>query len=189
MDKNSQILDTARRLFSQFGLRKVTTDDIAKDAHVSKATIYRRYKNKREIFDEVVRIEADQLMSAIAEAVDRESTVIGKFRAHLLTKIGKLRELVNLYHVTRDTWQDHWPSGSHLHDWVLTRERGIVRGILEMGIRNGELQVKDIEFTAYLLVVSLQSVEYPWAFEGYDITLPGYVDRMLEILLNGIKTR
>jgi len=189
MDKNSQILDSARRLFSQFGLKKVTTDDIAKEARVSKATIYRRYKNKQEIFNEVVRIEADQLMTAIAEAVAQETTVMGKFRAHLLTKMGKLRELVILYRVTRETWSDHWPHGSLAQEALLEKEKEIVRGILELGIKNNELQVENIDFTSRLLVVALQSVERPWAFEGYNISLPEYVNNMLEILINGIKKR
>jgi len=189
MDKDLQILDAARRLFSQFGLKKVTTDDIAEEAKVSKATIYRRYSNKQEIYNEVVRIEADQLMTAIAEAVARESTVIGKFRAHLLTKIGKLHELVNLYRVTRETWSNHWPDGSQAQERLLEREKEIVRGILELGNQNNELQVEDTDFTSRLLVVALQSVEHPWTFQDYNVSLPEYVNHMLEILINGIKKK
>ena len=62
MVTQNSILDAAQSLFAQFGLKKVTTDDIARKAHVSKATIYKFYKNKSEIFDVVVRLEAERLI-------------------------------------------------------------------------------------------------------------------------------
>jgi len=182
-------LQAAQTLFSQFGLKKVTTDDIAKKACVSKATIYRHYKNKREIFDRVTRIEAEQLMTAIAKAIDQETTVLDKFRAHLLTKLGKLRELANFYRVTRETWSEHWPDSTEIQQWGVAREKEIIRQILELGNKTGELQVERVDFTAHLLVVALQSIENPWAIEEYKMSLADYIDCMLGIVFNGIRKR
>lgn len=189
MDKESQILQAAQVLFSQFGLKKVTIDDIAKEAHVSKATIYRHYENKREIFDKVTEVEAEQLIAAIAEAIDQETTAYDKIRAHLLTKLGKLRELVNFYRVTRETWSEHWPSGTEIQYWIMAREKEAVKEILELGNKTGELQVDRVDFTAHLLVVALQSIENPWAIEEYKMPLEDYVDCMLGIVFNGIRKR
>ncbi len=187
MEKDIQILSAARELFSQFGLKKVTTDDIAKHARISKATIYRRYKNKREIFDSVVSYEADKLFMAINQAVDHETTVYGKLRAHLTTKIGRLRELVNLYRVTRETWAEHWPDGSDTQRQLMEQECKMVVKILELGNASGELQVERPEFTARIMVLALQSLEYPWAVDGDGVSLSDLVDHMLEILLDGIR--
>lgn len=179
----------AQALFSQFGLKKVTTDEIARQARVSKATIYRYYRNKREIFDAVVAYEADQLMSAITEAVNKETSVVSKLRAYLLSKMGKLRDLVNLFNVTRETWSERWPLGTEVQDQILDRQKKIVANILEFGNETGELQVKNVELTAHLMVVSLQSIEYRWEFNSLEIPLPVYVDQMLDVIINGIKKR
>jgi len=64
-------------LFSQFGVKKVTTDEIARVAGVSKATVYRYYKNKHEIFLDVVKIETNAMLTAIKQAIDGETTVVG----------------------------------------------------------------------------------------------------------------
>ena len=131
-------------MFSQFGLKKTTTDDIAKRAHISKATIYRYYRNKQEIFDEIVVLEVNELLTAIAVAVSAETTAYLKLRGYLLSKMGKLRELVVLLQVTRDAWTEQWPHGTELQDQILTRQESIVASILEFGNRSGELQVRDI---------------------------------------------
>jgi AcrR family transcriptional regulator len=176
-------------LFSQFGLKKTTTDDIAKRANISKATIYRYYRNKQEIFDDVVAHEVNQLQSAITDAVEAEITAVHKLRGYLLSKMGKLRDLVNLLQITREVWSDHWPYGTEVEDQILSRQKAIVADILEFGNRTGELHVKDVELTAHLMVLSLQSVEYRWIFDTLKIPLAVYVDHMLDLIINGIKKR
>jgi AcrR family transcriptional regulator len=176
-------------LFAQFGLKKATTDDIAKRACISKATIYRYYRNKQEIFDDVVAYEVNQLLSAITEAVNTETSAVGKLRGYLLGKMGKLRELVLLLHVTREAWSEHWPHGTDVQDRILDRQKAIVADILEFGNRTGELQVGNVELTAHLMVVSLQSIEYRWVFDTLDVPLSVYVDHILDVIINGIKKR
>jgi len=183
------MLTAAQPLFSQYGLKKVTTDDIAKRARISKATIYRYYRNKQEIFDDVVAYEANQLLSAIAGAVKAETTAVCKLRRYLLSKMGKLRELTNLFQVTREAWSEHWPRGTEVQDQILDAQRAIVADILEFGNRTGELQVRNVELTAHLMVVSLQSIEYRWVFDALEIPLSVYVDHMLDVIINGIKKR
>jgi AcrR family transcriptional regulator len=176
-------------LFSQYGLKKVTMDEIAARARMSKATVYRHYRNKQEIFDDVVAEEARQLLSAITDAVSAETTAVGMLRCYLLSKMGKLRELVVLLHVTREVWSDQWPHGTGVQDKILDRQREIVAGILEFGNSTGELRVKDVKLTAHLMVISLQSIEYRWVFDSLEVPLTVYVDHMLDVIINGIKKR
>ena len=48
---NEAFIEVAQDLFSKYGLKKVTMDEIAKNAHISKATIYKNYKNKNTLMD------------------------------------------------------------------------------------------------------------------------------------------
>jgi AcrR family transcriptional regulator len=176
-------------LFSQFGLKKVTADDIAERGCISKATIYRYYRNKQEIFDDVISYETNQLLSAIAEAVNTETSAIRKLRGYLLSKMSKLKELVNLLHVTQEAWSQQWPHGTEVQNQILDKQKAIVGGILDFGNRSGELQVRNVELTAHLMVVSLQSIEFRWVFDSLDVPLMVYVDHMLDVIINGIKKR
>jgi AcrR family transcriptional regulator len=44
--KRIQITETAIRLFSQFGTKRVTIEEICRTAGVSKVTFYKHFKNK-----------------------------------------------------------------------------------------------------------------------------------------------
>ena len=55
----SRILSTARTLFFVKGFEKVTTDLLAREASVSKATIYRHFDNMSEILQNVLEAEAE----------------------------------------------------------------------------------------------------------------------------------
>jgi len=61
MDKRSDILEAAAALFAQFSLKRVTVDEIAEKASVSKATIYKYFDSKEEVFIQVVKAESQQL--------------------------------------------------------------------------------------------------------------------------------
>ena len=176
-------------LFGQFGLKKITTDDIAREAGISKATIYKYYKNKSEIFDEVVEQEAGQLLLAIKEAVEKAPTVKKKFKAHLFTRMEKIGDYVNFYRVTRESWGDFWPHVAHVRQRFLRGEAEIVKDILKLGIRTGKFKVKDVDLASYIMVVGLASLEYNWVLEDIGISLSGYVDAMLEMITDGIKKR
>jgi AcrR family transcriptional regulator len=57
--KRSQILESARRVFFTDGFGAATIDKIAVDSTVSKATIYRYFESKQEIFAALMREGTD----------------------------------------------------------------------------------------------------------------------------------
>ncbi|MFH1687087.1 MAG: TetR/AcrR family transcriptional regulator [bacterium] len=189
MNSETQILQAAQVLFAQFGLKKVTTDDIAREAHVSKATIYKHFKNKSEIFDEVVQEEATQLLGAINAAVDHADTAVDKMRAHLLTRLKLVSDFVNFYRVTQDTWADYWPYIVRVRKHFLAEEQKILAGVLRDGVAKGELDVAQPSRAAQVLVLALASVEYQWSLVDSRLKLEQMVDTMLQMMINGIRKR
>ncbi len=186
MDKQLRILDAARTLFAQFGLNKVTTDDIARNAGISKATIYKLYPNKQAIFDDVIALETDDLIRVIKDAAYTESTTQNRLRAYLLTKLTALNELNNLYHVTRVTFGNIWPHIADARDRVMNEEKQIVRQILKAGVKSGELSVPNAALTAHVLVTSFRQLEFNWVLESHPVSLEKHVDHLLDIVMHGI---
>ena len=48
--KKEQIVEAARKLFTKYGYKKVSMDEIAKEAGVTKKTVYAYFKDKDELF-------------------------------------------------------------------------------------------------------------------------------------------
>lgn len=186
---NQAFIGVAQDLFSRYGLKKVTIDEIAKNAHISKATIYKHYKNKNEIFNEVVEGEFKLLLSHIEEAVEKENSTGDKLRAHLITKMSKLNELINFYHVTQDTWNYYWSFVDKIRKKFILKEKEIVTKILIDGNKTRELNVKNTDQTAHIMVLALKSLEFPWVKEELGVSSSSYIESMLNILMNGLKRR
>ena len=189
MDKRSDILEAAAVLFAQFSLKKVTVDEIAEKASVSKATIYKYFDSKEEVFDQVVKAESQQLWDAVTIAVDEAPSVVDKLRAYLLTKITKIHELVNFYRVTREMWNEYWPYVDSARSKFIAQEKKLIKEVLEEGNRMGELNIAQTELTAHTIVISLKSMEFSWATETCGVPLEEYVDFLITLIMNGIERK
>lgn len=189
MDRKAQILESAQILFAQFGLKKVSTDDIAREAGISKATLYKYFRNKTEVFNEIIDKEAGQLLQAIEEAVSTQSDSVEQLRAHLLTRLTRVDDFVNFYRVTQDSWGNYWPHIVRVRQRFLKCEQTVVENILRRGVTSGEFEIEDTARAALVLVLALASVEYQWPADEHGLRLPQLVDLMLGMMVNGIRRR
>ena len=67
-DLDRTILDTARTVFETYGVRRANIEDVAARAGVSRSTIYRRFPTKDDLFETVVRREAELFFSTLDKA-------------------------------------------------------------------------------------------------------------------------
>jgi AcrR family transcriptional regulator len=81
MDRREAILEAATRQSLRWGFKKTTIEDIAQACGLERASVYYYFKNKEDIFAEVVRREVDRQSVIVFEAQDREKTAPGKLRA------------------------------------------------------------------------------------------------------------
>ncbi|MCZ7526309.1 MAG: TetR/AcrR family transcriptional regulator [Acidimicrobiia bacterium] len=61
-----RILEAARRCFSQFGFHKTAMEDIAREAGISRGSIYRHFPDKEALFRAVSEQQAGQFLDAVA---------------------------------------------------------------------------------------------------------------------------
>jgi TetR/AcrR family transcriptional regulator len=81
-DVDRTILDTARAVFETYGVRRANIEDIAARAGVSRSTIYRRFPTKDDLFERVVRREAELFFATLDQATtgcDPRQAVIEAF--------------------------------------------------------------------------------------------------------------
>ncbi|MCA1815121.1 MAG: TetR/AcrR family transcriptional regulator [Acidobacteria bacterium] len=76
-ERRRQIIEVAMRLFSQRGFRGTTTKEIAQEAGVSEAIIFRHFANKQELYRAILDFKAcsgspADLQSSVADAIRRK---------------------------------------------------------------------------------------------------------------------
>ncbi|MBP3039148.1 TetR/AcrR family transcriptional regulator [Bacillaceae bacterium Marseille-Q3522] len=70
--KKVQIKQAAFKLFTNYGIEKVTLKDIAEEAHVSPVTIYKYFGNKDEILQQLTKDFLDQAYDFFNDLVKEE---------------------------------------------------------------------------------------------------------------------
>ena len=65
MNKKETVINTARELFTKYGYKKASMDEIAKEANVTKKTIYSYFKDKDSMFSYFIREELEKMKKRI----------------------------------------------------------------------------------------------------------------------------
>ena len=70
-DAETRVLDAAQRCCDRWGIAKVTIDDIATDAGVSRATIYRMFPGGKDVLFEALRVrELEEFFALLRSQVE-----------------------------------------------------------------------------------------------------------------------
>lgn len=70
--KSSQIVEAAKILFTKYGYKRVSMDEIAKEAGVVKSTIYQYFKDKDDLLKYFIYDEINK-MKIMVEKIEKES--------------------------------------------------------------------------------------------------------------------
>ncbi|MGA0541322.1 TetR/AcrR family transcriptional regulator [Neotabrizicola sp. VNH66] len=177
--KYDQVLDGARRVFARDGYEGASVDDIAREAGVSKATLYSYFPDKRLLFTEIWQSECRNSAEAAEsdmnpEACAREFLTFAGHRiaAFLMSETGRSLFRLVVAEVSR------FPELArtfHANGPALMRER--LAGHLRMLVDRGELQIGDFGLAAEQFVQLCKAGFYDRLILGLvdDIT-PGEVD-------------
>ncbi|MBU1707423.1 TetR/AcrR family transcriptional regulator [bacterium] len=187
VDKREEILKASSRLFAQFGLRKTSVDEIASRARVAKATIYKYFHSKEDIFIAVVNQEAAALTEAMQLATEKVTTAREKIRAYLATKTREIRMHTNLYRATRDSIDEYWPQMESIRESLLKTETELIGKILKDGIDRGELALHNSDILASVIATTSKGMEIPWLLDNLSGELDKFIDTLLEALFRGIE--
>ena len=150
-----KILEVAHGLFTRYGVRSITMDDIARELSISKKTIYQEVKDKDEVVKMATRFhlegerrEYDEIAVSSKDAIDQLVKLSVCMRKNLHDINPSLLFDLKKYH--RSAWDE----------WVAFKMEFIHNSIVEnlrWGIREG-LFKEDIS-VEILAIMRLQQVE------------------------------
>ncbi|MDY6800766.1 MAG: TetR/AcrR family transcriptional regulator [Bacteroidota bacterium] len=184
-----KIVKIASRVFSQFGFKKATMNDIADAAGMGKSSIYYYFKSKEEIFEAVVKKEADILSHELNKKVlSTNDNPKEKLRNYVLIRMRYLKEMVNFYETLKNDYLANFAFTERVREKYDIEEQQIIQNILQEGLDQGLFKLKEIKLTAITLATALKGLESALLIKNQiDIQdLEIHLNYMLEILFYGI---
>ena len=186
----AQIVDVARKIFTRYGFRKTTMDEIATASRKGKSSIYYYFPGKEDIFKAVVEKEAGELQARLDKTIRLDASPLEKLKAYIFFRLHHVRTVENFYSALNED------SLSHL-DFILEIRRDfdleelkLVQGILEEGMQDGSFQLSSSEIGAIAISTMMKGLELPLLLSSdHKTDRAELLEDLVRVLFYGILKR
>ena len=187
--KEEQIVDTARRLFGKYGYKRVSMDEIAREANVTKKTIYSYFKSKEDILKFFLNEEV-QNMKKIVEEVEKEDKSFFENLHKTICELMKYTEKRNFLQIIFEE------SESFKNPVIIENLKVIHMAIqnyikekLQIAVEKGQIVVPNIDIMAFLIYKMYVALLLEWSEDKGKIDEKLVADTIINLLKNGLKYR
>lgn len=185
----TRIILTASRIFSHYGFKKTTMDEISKALKKGKSSIYYYFGSKEEIFEAVVLHEANQLRAQLTAAIKEVDSPPDKLRNYIHVRMNAFDKLSNYYNAVFDKNLDHYEFIEKIRARYDREELAILRLLVYLGNRRGVFDVEDSEYTAMAIQTMLKGFEVPLFWSKRQIDINTRLEAILRLIFNGVYKR
>jgi AcrR family transcriptional regulator len=182
-----KIIFTAGQIFSHYGFKKTTMDEIAKALKMGKSSIYYYFESKEVIFEAVVLHEANILRNELTTAIKSVESPVEKMRNYVFVRMKAFEKLSNYYNAIFDKNLDHFDFIETIRSKYDREELAILRLILYHGARRKVFNIKNSEYTALAVQTTMKGLEVPLFWKKKkDENIEDRLNAVLDVLFNGI---
>jgi AcrR family transcriptional regulator len=181
-----KIISTAGQIFSKYGFKKTTMEEIASAVKMGKSSIYYYYKSKEEIFEAVVLHEANILRNELTRAIKSVDSPIDKMRNYVFVRMKSFEKLSNYYNAIFNKHLDHFDFIESIRVKYDREELAILRLILYHGARKKVFHILNSEYTALAIQTTLKGLEVPLFWEKKEHNIQSRLEAILDVLFYGI---
>ena len=181
-----KIIVSAGQIFSHYGFKKTTMDEIANALKMGKSSVYYYFDSKEEIFESVVLHEANTLRNELTKAIKSVDSPIDKMRNYVFVRMKAFEKLSNYYNAIFDKNLDHFEFIEKIREKYDREELAILRLILYHGARMKVFNIKNSEYTALAIQTTLKGLEVPLFWKKKEVNIENRLNAILDVLFNGI---
>jgi len=181
-----KVIISSAQIFSHYGFKKTTMDEIARSLKIGKSSVYYYFKSKEEIFEAVVLHEANILRNELTTAIKSGETPVDKMRNYVFVRMKAFEKLSNYYNAIFDKNLDHFDFIETIRAKYDREELAILRLIIYHGVREKIFNVANSEYTAMAVQTTLKGLEVPLFWKKRELNIEDRLNGILDVLFNGI---
>ncbi|MBN1290511.1 MAG: TetR/AcrR family transcriptional regulator [Candidatus Latescibacteria bacterium] len=172
------IKDTARNLFFKFGVKRVSVEELAREANVSKVTFYKYYKNKNELALEL----RDELMEEGFSKFDKLNSLDIPF----MEKVKRMTEWQMEFYSQFDN--EFVKEMVNMRDVEEEYKKRFIKN-MESGLIRGEIR-KDINLElVFLMTKKIKEITSEGTWKQLFSDYGEYIQQVRTILFYGLLSR
>ena len=184
-----KIIEIARNIFTHFGFKKTTMEEIAIATSKGKSSIYYYFNSKEAIFKAVVEKEADELKEELRISILTIDDPIERLKVYISVRMRKLKKLTNFYTALKSDYLSHLEFIEEIRKSYDKDEVKVVAGIIQDGIERGKFSIEDPQLSAIAIVTAMKGLEIPLFINKEHANFENRLNNLINFLFYGIVTR
>lgn len=187
--KDEQIITAAKKLFTKYGFKKVSMDEIASESNLTKKTIYTYFSSKEELLKYCIKEELNNMKKIIeneeAKKLDFLDTVHQVI--YNLLKYKKNCEFFKMLFKEADIFKN-----TTLKENLKIIDKEIqdyIKKELKLAIEKNKIEVKNIDIITFLIYKMYIALMIDWNEDYQQLDEKEIADNILNFLVNGLKRK
>ncbi len=185
--KEEQIIEVARELFHKFGFKKVSMDEIAREAGVTKKTIYHYFNSKEALLEYFIQEEIQNMKTIIEEVESKNMDFFDTVNEAIckLLKYRKEKDFLNV--ISREA---EW-----LKDPILvknlalidTQIQNYIKSKLQKAKEKGFIEFTNLDVTAFLVYKMYIALIIEWSDKDKTMDEQMIANSISEVIKRGLR--
>lgn len=189
----AEIVEAARKCFILNGFAATRIEDVAKQAGVSKGTVYLYFETKEALFDAVMRANVLPVIDSLIAAIRADETTPAPQQLQFIART-MYREIVGterrrlLHLVIAEGPRFPWLTEFYYRE-ILSKGREAVRAVIERGVERGELRANGLDrHPEVLMAPTIVAALFSLLFARHaPVDLDDYIDTHLALGLRALE--
>ena len=184
-----QIVEAARQIFSRYGFKKTTMDEIAQSVSKGKSSIYYYFQSKEDIYKAVIEKEATLIRDELTKAISEANNPVDKLKAYVTVRMRTFHAMANFYEAIKNEFLTNLDFINKIREKYDKEEMQMVENFLKEGINRNDFNLDNTELAAIAIVTAMKGLEIPLIKYNNKLNLEERIDHLLNILFFGIIKR
>jgi AcrR family transcriptional regulator len=181
-----QILDTAFRHFIRYGYAKTTLSGIAEELGKQKTAIYYYFRNKVDIFNSIVELEAMNLLEELKKILTSGEDETKVLKTYVATRVYSMYNIASKYKLLKEELFMLLPQIENSRSIYHEKEVVLLGELLNKGMKKGVIRKADADLMSKVIVNTLKGLEIPMFVKNEFKADASEIDEMVTIFLKGI---
>lgn len=188
--KEEQIIEVSRKLFEKYGYKKVSMDEIAKEAGVTRKTLYSYFKNKEEILKYFLNEEIQNMKAIVEKNEKRRKSFFDALNKTIFELMEYTRNRNFLKIIIEESEAFKNPVIIENLKVIDITIQNYIKEKLDTAVKNKEIYVKDTEVMAFLIFKMYIALLLEWDDnQKSKMDEKQIADTIINLLKNGLNSK
>ena len=184
-ENRTKIFDAALQLFVDKGFHNTTVDEIATLSKVGKGTVYRNFKTKEDLLEQMLKERTAEIVSVFSNVLSSDQDILVLVEKTISMWLGFIEDNYLLYRlIQQEDIVPHSGRRAMLYNTIVSQLPMLKERVVALNAQ-GKLKTTSFYTAFYGMLGFIDGVFHKWLRSGRDYSLRDELPVILEVLFNG----